>query len=203
MFFKPAKKYNTTEDYFESDEDFNSLYPRPVRQVALKHWTPLDVAKKAASFLTTSPGEKILDIGSGAGKFCLAAAHYFPQYSFYGLEQRADLVQLCDELKEKLFLMNVSFINKNITEADWAPYRHFYFYNSFYENITGAQKIDDAILYSEKLYEDYNKFLLGRLMEKPSGTRIVTYHSFGLQMPSDYLLVNSELDDYLKYWIKE
>ena len=203
MFFKPAKKYVSTDDYFESDEDFNSLYPRPVRQVALKHWTPLDVAKKAASFLTSSPSEKILDIGSGAGKFCLAAAHYFPQYSFYGLEQRADLVQLCNELKVKLSLRNVSFINKNITEANWAPYRHFYFYNSFYENITGAQKIDDAIPYSEKLYEDYNKFLLSKLMEKPTGTRIVTYHSFGLQLPPDYLLVNSELDDYLKYWVKE
>lgn len=203
MFFKPVKKIVNTEDYFESDDDFNTLYPRPVRQVALKHWTPLDVAKKAASFLTTSPAEKILDIGSGAGKFCLAAAHYFPQYSFCGLEQRADLVQLCNDLKKKLSLVNVSFLNENIIQANWSPYRHFYFYNSFYENITGAQKIDDSISYSEELYENYNKFLLSKLMEKPSGTRIVTYHSFGLQMPPDYLLVNAELDDYLKYWIKE
>ena len=203
MFFKFSKKMVNSGDYFKSDDDFNSLYPRPVRQVALKHWTPLGVAKKAASFLTTSPAEKILDIGSGAGKFCLSAAHYFPQYSFYGLEQRADLVQLCNELKEKLSLANVSFINENIVQADWTPYHHFYFYNSFYENITGAQKIDEAIAYSEQLYEDYNKFLLNKLMEKPAGTRIVTYHSFGLQLPPDYLLVNSELDEYLKYWVKE
>ncbi|MBS1735185.1 MAG: methyltransferase domain-containing protein [Bacteroidetes bacterium] len=203
MFFKSDKKCLTTEDYFESDDNFNSIYPRHIRQVASKHWTPLEVVKKAASFLAASPAEKILDIGSGAGKFCLAAAHHFPQYSFYGVEQRADLVQLCNELKKKLAIENVTFINENITQTDWAPYHHFYFYNSFYENITGAQKIDEAIPYSEKLYEGYNKFLLGKLMEKPSGTRIVTYHSFGLQMPPDYLLVNNEMDDYLKYWVKE
>ena len=130
------------KNWFASDKIFNSLYPKPIQEVAEKHWTPLEVAKKAAAFLATSPDVKILDIGSGSGKFCLTAAHYHPLTFFYGIEQRANLVELSTDLAVKLQLANVSFICNNITNIDFGKFDHFYFYNSFYENITGTQKID-------------------------------------------------------------
>lgn len=194
---KPA-----TVDWFDSDFNFNLLYPAPIQAVAEKHWTPLAVAKKAAEFLATSPAVKVLDIGSGSGKFCLTAAHYHHQTSFFGIEQRSDLVTLCNQLKEKLQLTNISFICDNITNVDFKDFDHFYFYNSFYENIEGTVKIDYSIPYSEELYDSYNRYLYKQLNKKPAGTRLVTYHSFGSEIPKGYEVVQTDYDDYLKYWIK-
>lgn len=190
------------EKWFQSDETFNSLYPSEIKAVAQKHWTPLEVAKKCADFLAISPDVKVLDIGSGSGKFCFTAAHYHPHTNFFGIEQRKNLVELCDTLKEKLHLDNAFFINENISNADLKPYDHFYFYNAFYENIQGTQKIDYDISYSERLYDYYNLVLYKHLNKKPSGTRIATYHSFGNEIPPGYEVVHTDYNDYLKFWIK-
>ena len=190
------------KNWFASDKIFNSLYPKPIQEVAEKHWTPLEVAKKAATFLATSPDVKILDIGSGSGKFCLTAAHYHPLTFFYGIEQRANLVELSTDLAVKLQLANVSFICNNITNIDFGKFDHFYFYNSFYENITGTQKIDSSIKYSEELYNYYNRYLHKQLDKKPPGTRLVTYHSFGIETPSGYEIVHTDYNEFLKFWVK-
>lgn len=190
------------KNWFASDKIFNSLYPKPIQEVAEKHWTPLEVAKKAAAFLATSPEVKILDVGSGSGKFCLTAAHFHPLTFFYGIEQRANLVELSTELGMKLQLANASFICNNITNIDFGRFDHFYFYNSFYENITGTQKIDTSIPYSEELYNYYNRYLHKQLDKKPAGTRLVTYHSFGIETPSGYEIVHTDYNEFLKFWVK-
>jgi hypothetical protein len=99
-------------------------------------------------------------------------------------------------------LKNISFICSNITKIDFEEYDHFYFYNSFYENIDGTLKIDYKIEYSEELYDVYNRYLYKQLDKKPSGTRLVTYHSFGSEIPREYEIVNTDYEDYLKFWIK-
>jgi SAM-dependent methyltransferase len=190
------------KDWFASDLIFNSLYPKPIQAVAEKHWTPLAVAQKAAAFLAISPEEKVLDIGSGSGKFCLTAAHQHPKTVFFGIEQRSDLVMLCNDLKDRLQLKNVFFSCENITNVDFKNYDHFYFYNSFYENIEGTQKIDYNIEYSEGLFDSYNRYLYKQLNKKPAGTRLVTYHSFGNEIPTGYEVVHTDYYDYLKFWIK-
>lgn len=190
------------KNWFASDKIFNSLYPKRIQEVAEKHWTPLAVAEKAAAFLAASPDAKVLDIGSGSGKFCLTAAHFHPLNMFYGIEQRANLVALSSELAERLQLENVNFICDNITNIDFKNYNNFYFYNSFYENITGTQKIDFSVTYSEELYNYYNRYLFKQLAKKPAGTRLVTYHSFGSEIPSDYEIVHTDYGEFLKFWVK-
>ena len=190
------------ENWFASDLIFNSLYPKAIQEVAEKHWTPINVAKKAAAFLATSPDVKVLDIGSGSGKFCLVAAHAHPLTTFYGVEQRQNLVDLSNELARELQLENVVFNCDNICNTDFEKYDHFYFYNSFYENVPGTQKIDSTIKYSEDLYNYYNRYLYKQLKKKPAGTRLVTYHSFGSEIPTGYEVVNTDYNEFLKFWIK-
>lgn len=190
------------KNWFKSDEIFNSLYPLPIKNVAEKHWTPIAVAEKVATFLAVSNDVKILDIGSGCGKFCLVAAHLYPQTKFYGIEQREGLVSLSGQLADQLQIKNIFFTCDNITKVDFGQYDHFYFYNSFYENITTAQKIDDHLIYSEELYNYYNRYLYKQLDKKPAGTRLVTYHSFGKEVPRQYEIVNTDYNEYLKFWIK-
>ncbi len=190
------------KNWFVSDKIFNSLYPKSIQEVADKHWTPLEVATKAAAFLAISPDVKVLDVGSGSGKFCLTAARYHPQTFFYGIEQRAHLVELSTELAQKLQLANVSFIRDNIINVDFENFDHFYFYNSFYENVKGTQKIDSSIQYSDELYHYYNRYLYKQLNKKPTGTRLVTYHSFGIEIPSGYEIVHTDYSEFLKFWVK-
>ena len=190
------------KNWFASDKIFNSLFPKPIQEVAEKHWTPLAVAGKAAGFLSVSPHAKVVDVGSGSGKFCLTAAQNHPNIHFYGIEQRAYLVELSASIAEKLQLKNVTFICDNIANIDLTLYDHFYFYNSFYENVKGTQKIDMEVSYSEDLYHFYNRYLLRQLDKKPAGTRLVSYHSFGMEVPKGYEIVHTDYNEYLKFWLK-
>jgi SAM-dependent methyltransferase len=196
------EKENTEEKWIGSDERFNQLYPLSIQALAGRHWTPLIVARKAAAFLAAEKNVRILDIGSGVGKFCLAAAYSKPQAFYYGVEQRKSLIIEAEIVKKKLQLDNVSFIHGNFTQLDFKNYDHFYFFNSFYENLTGTNKIDDSIEYSHELYNYYNRYLFNQLQQKPAGTKLVTFHSLEDEVPEGYQLVAAEIGSLLKYWIK-
>jgi len=190
------------ENLFVSDMDFNQVYPLGIRVLARRHWTPLIVAKKAADFLAAQNDVRILDIGSGVGKFCLAAASHRPDASYYGVEQRKSLISHAEAAKSILGLENVVFINGNFTQLDFGHYDHFYFYNSFYENLSFADKIDDNIDYSRELYNYYNRYLYKQLDQRPSGTRLASYHSLEDEMPPGYHVVGVDMEGLLKFWVK-
>src|ERR1700712_4697182 len=86
-------------DSFTSDEEFHQLYTPEIQYLANRHWTPLNVAKRACAFLATESNARILDIGSGAGKFCLSGAFYHPNAFFSGIEQRQKLVETANHVK--------------------------------------------------------------------------------------------------------
>ncbi|MBS1918172.1 MAG: class I SAM-dependent methyltransferase [Bacteroidetes bacterium] len=189
--------------WFRSDDRFNSLYPSSIQELAKRHWTPLRMAKKAAGFLADgTAGQRILDIGSGVGKFCLVAAYYFPKVYWYGIEQRKQLTTYADAAKNYLQLENAFFNHGNFTQLNFKNFDHFYFFNSFYENLDDSDKIDDSIAYSEELYIYYNRYLSLQLEMRPTGTKIATLHSYGEVIPSCYKEVGSEFTDELKFWIK-
>ncbi len=191
-----------TTNWFASDSQFNQLYPAPMQLLAKRHFTPLVVAKKVAEFLAAETDVRILDIGSGVGKFCLAAAHYQPKAFYYGIEQRKNLSHHAEAAKKILDYKNVFFLNGNFTQVDFEHYDHFYLYYSFYENLTATDKIDDSIDYSPELFKYYNRYLLKHLEQKPPGTKLATYHCLEDEMPPGYQLVGDEMDSCLKLWIK-
>ena len=198
----PHDSSRRLSDVFTSDQAFDEYYSPDVRKKSARHWSTLQVAVRAAEFLVTDKDVHVLDIGSGVGKFCLAAAHRYPDAKFYGVEQRKDLYDVAVNYNEVLTLHNVSFIHGNFTMLDFRQFDHFYFYNSFYENLEGADKIDDKLEYSLSLYNYYNRYLYKQLEEKPKGTRIVTFHSLEGELPRDYYTVKTHLNDTLKFWMK-
>lgn len=187
---------------FLSDKELDQLYPAAIQQLAHKHWTSLEAAIKAAHYLAAEPQVKILDIGSGVGKFCLAAASIKPDAFFYGIEQRKNLVNYAEAAKEKTGIANVTFMQGNFTQVNFQQYDHFYFFNSFYENISVAHKIDSSIDYSYELYNYYNRYLYKELEKMKPGTKMVTYHSMEEAVPEGYELLASEMDEDLKFWLK-
>ncbi|MHA4808527.1 class I SAM-dependent methyltransferase [Flavitalea flava] len=200
---KVAKISSRSSDtWFREDNRFHQLYPAPIRALARLHWTPLHIARSAAEYLVPYAGVKVLDIGSGVGAFCLAAAYYQPSASFSGVEQRKELVNHAEKAKTLIELANVHFLHGNFTQLDFKQYDHFYFYNSFHENLTGTDKIDDSIAYSVELYNYYNRYLYTELEVMATGTRIVTYHSLENEIPRGYQLVEARFGNLLKCWMK-
>jgi len=197
-FFKQRRSPN---NWLANDRQFNKLYPRHIAMLSRPHWTPMAVAKAASGFLA-EPGKKILDVGSGVGKFCLVAAALHKDTSFYGIEQRMNLFHFAQEARDKLQLKNVQFIHGNITETDFKNFDHFYFYNSFYENLSHVDKIDNDISFSQERFDLYTAHLFNKLAVLPEGTKLVTYHAHREQIPNTYNLVRQEFDNKLEYWTK-
>ncbi|PWT96770.1 MAG: methyltransferase [Bacteroidetes bacterium] len=195
-------RFSIKENCFESDFTFDQQYPLQLQLLSKRHWTPLAVCKKVAEYLAFKPGSKILDIGSGPGKFCLAASHFKPYSFFSGIEQREELVSQSNQLKNKLRNTRVEFLHGNFTQVNFKSFDGFYFYNSFYENIVSRDHIDESIDYSIELYEYYCRQLYSKLDEMPVDTRLATYHSLEDEIPPAYTLVKSSEDLLLKFWRK-
>ncbi len=191
-----------TSSYYRSDAAFDWLYPERIQRLSRRHWTPIGVVKKAAQFLAQEPGRKVLDIGSGVGKFCITAAHYFPEVSFFGVEQRKSLHRHALSAQRAVGIPNVTFIHGNFTQIDLTEYDHFYFYNAFFENLDQDDPIDHQIEYSVSLYTYYSRYLYKALESKPPGTRLVTFHSLEDEVPPGFQVVDASVDLLLKMWIK-
>ncbi len=189
-------------NYYTDDKTFDSIYPPEIQLLSNLHWTPLEIAKKAVEFLAPTPGKKVLDIGSGVGKFCLVGAYYFPNAEFYGVEQRGDLVKQALLAKEITDTKNVTFIHGNFTQLNLNDYDCFYFYNSFFENLIDDSHIDDGMDYSANLYIYYSNYLCKALANKPRGTRLVTFHGTEDEIPPSYKMVDYSMNKALKMWVK-
>jgi len=192
----------TLDQLFSSDNQFHRVYPIPTQMLAARHWTPLHIARMAAQFLASQTGARVLDIGSGAGKFCLAGAYYKPDAVFYGVEQRKQLIDHARAARDILGLQNAHFLYQNLTQLDFKQYDHFYFYNSFYENLADTEKIDDNIICAPHLYDYYNRCLYKKLDEMPAGTKLATFHTIEDKIPSGYHMIEEHFGTLLKFWMK-
>lgn len=190
-----------TDQYFVSDTAFDAVYPSQISAVAEQHWTPLHIVRQVADFLGDE-GKHVLDIGSGAGKFCIAAAHFAPYTKFTGVEVRKKLVKAATDLQKRLAIENASFIHGNFMDLHFADYDHFYFYNAFYEHINAQGRIDNDVPFSDALFEYYADNLSRMLSERPAGTKVATYHSFHGEIPIGYERVACQGGGELTFWVR-
>jgi SAM-dependent methyltransferase len=187
---------------FDTDEDFDAALPLKIRKLSSRHWTPVIVAKRAAQFLAQNDESRILDIGSGVGKFCLTAATTSAGH-FTGVEQRDALIRLSRKIAQKHHINNAYFLHANILTIDFRQFDAFYFFNSFEENRDPTDKIDDEVIYSPSRYAAYNLYLYEQFESLPIGTRIATYCSPTAIIPDQYVMVESEIKGKLKFWEKK
>jgi SAM-dependent methyltransferase len=169
------------------------------------HFTPLDVARHAASLLAPEPGMSVLDVGAGAGKFCLAAALAVPTATFVGVEMRGHLVRLATRLASQLQLQNVRFVHADALDLDWSQFDAFYLYNPFAEQLfETAFVLDQSIKLDPVNFGRYVTAVRQRLAQARMGTRLVTYHGFGAPPPLGYDLDRLEPagSDRVELWIK-
>lgn len=136
---------------FISDKEFDKNFPLEIERLSDKHWAPATIVKRAAKFLVNKPGTKVLDIGSGAGKFCIIGAACYDGL-FVGVEQRQNLCTLAVKIAQHYQLTNLKFIHANVVDTDFSDYDAFFFYNAFYENIEDAAAIDNSVALNPELF---------------------------------------------------
>jgi len=169
------------------------------------HFTPIAVARCAARLLAPRPGMRVLDVGSGPGKFCVVAACEVPQATFAGVEIRPHLVHMARKLASRVGVQNVSFVHADAMDVDWSVYDAFYFYNPFAEQLhEEAFLLDRSMSVESSRFGEYVMAARQRLSAAAVGTRLVTYHSFGASAPPGYDFAESHTigSDRLELWIK-
>ncbi|MEO5581532.1 MAG: class I SAM-dependent methyltransferase [Saprospiraceae bacterium] len=179
------------------DKEFNLIYPKAFREIAEFHFTPIPVAIKAATYLANSRSTRILDIGSGVGKFCMIGS-VKTKGVFTGVEFRKGLWSISNNIAQKYKISNVEFICSNITEIDFKAYDAFYLFNSFYENIDRSSPINYEIKMKQHLYQTYSTYVRNQLDKLPKGTRVVTYFSYMKEIPDSYKVIKLDFDGKLK-----
>jgi SAM-dependent methyltransferase len=196
MLFKRINQNQQVEDH-----EFDRIYPKNIRKHSKNHFTPVMIAREAARFLSADGSVRVLDVGSGAGKFCSVAsacskAHYT------GVEQRISLHRVAQSVVEKYSLDRVEFIHANILEFSFRSFDAIYFFNSFQENISPMDKMNDEIELDRKFYKLYGSYLKEQLEGMLAGTRLVTYHGFLQEIPSSFQLQEISPDRHLRMWAK-
>lgn len=185
-----------------NDDEFDSFFPLNIQKLSFRHWTPVGVIKDAAGFLAEKPGTRVLDIGSGVGKFCLVGAACSKGH-FTGVEQRESLIRLSKKTAKRFQIDRVNFIHANINTINFNNFDAFYFYNSFEENIDLSQKIDEDSRYSLALFDAYTKYIFEQFDAAPMDTKIVTYCTSSQEIPGTYVLVKKSAKGKLKFWQKK
>jgi SAM-dependent methyltransferase len=186
------------------DEDFDAMYPPAMRGAAAVYWTPVPVAARAAALLATEPGTRILDVGSGVGKFCLVGAAV-TDASFVGVEQRLHLVEIARDAALRLRVSRARFVHGSLDDVDPSEFGAFYFFNPFEENTWDAEdQLDQTVALSRERFALDVERAERLLAAARVGARVATYHGFGGAMPPGYLHAHRERHprSYLDIWVK-
>ena len=187
------------------DELFDRFLPLRLRLASGVFWTPLVVAARAAAWFAELGIASVVDIGSGAGKFCVAAA-LGGTCRFTGLEQRPRLVTAAERLA-RLFQVGdrVRFIAGALDPSSVPPADAYYLFNPFAENRFGPEDhLDEDVELGEARYQQDIAAVEDVLRRARCGSYVVTYNGFGGHVPEDYekIRVDRTLPNMLRMWRK-
>ena len=182
-------------------DDFDLLLDADSRRVSSVHWTPRAVCHRAAELLALQPGQRVLDVGSGVGKFCVLAS-LVSAGDFFGVEQRESLVVQARSLACSLG-SRAEFLHGDAFDLNWSTFDALYFYNPFDEvRFAASSQIDGSIQTGAAHFDRLVARAKSRLAELAVGTRIVTFHGMGGPMPAGFQLQAEEpiADGSIQLW---
>lgn len=185
------------------DKEFDAIFPVEMRELSERHWTSVFVAKIAADYFCNRKPVKVLDIGSGAGKFCFVGATLHPSSEFHGIDIRQNFVDIANALKQEHKIPNVSFVQQDVLQMDFSGYDGIYFFNSFQENIDFSSAIDSSSKVSVEMYIAHTNHIFNELNKVPIGTKLVTYYSEDFYVPGSFKLLSTHINGELKFYLKE
>lgn len=176
------------------DRAFDWYLPPDLQVISSTFWTPLLVAIRAAGWLEELGIASVVDIGSGAGKFCVATA-LAGRARFVGLEQREHLVEAARSLARTLCVEGrVYFRHSVFGETELPVADAYYLYNPFGENTFGEEEhLDETVELSPQRYVRDVEATEGLLDAVPLGTHVLTYNGFGGRFPVGFRLIREDM----------
>ena len=187
-----------------SDVEFDNAYDLQIRELSEQHWTPVRVAARVAHLLTRSGATRILDVGSGAGKFCIVGA-LSTDAEFVGVERRGYLVDIAEQTARRFGADRATFVHASADNFSFQGFNGVYLYNPFYEQISGfLTQIDGATERSPLMYRHFVQSTMSKLAAMAPPVAVVTFNGFGGPMPPEYDFRGDEPagNAELELWVK-
>ncbi len=179
------------------DAVFDTLFPEELRSRSELHWTSLAIARRAIELLDAT---NVLDVGCGTGKVCLLA-RLLTGRAWWGVDHDAAAIEAANHAAYVLGIRDdARFICASAWDLDWSQFDAFYFFNPF---PVDAEDPRNA-------FQKYGAFVAEctraeeRLAGLRPGTRVVTYHGFGGDMPGGWERSAREAvgTDELALWLR-
>jgi SAM-dependent methyltransferase len=192
-------------DRSSPDAEFDSFYEDKIRDLSRQHWTPVQIASRAARLLTQAGATRVLDVGSGVGKFCIVGA-LATTADFVGVERRGYLVDIARSAAIHHRARRATFVHANIDAFSFDGFSGIYLYNPFHEQISDSLvQIDDAVERSRLAYRHFVGRTIENLAALAAPVAVVTFNGFGGNMPKEYAFIRDEPagTDRLELWIKD
>lgn len=187
-----------------SDHEFDSAFEDRIRELSQQHWTPVRVAARAATLLTQAGATRILDVGSGVGKFCIVGA-LTTNAEFVGVERRGRLVTIARSTATRFGASRATFIHDDVDSFSFEGFDGVYLYNPFYEQIAQhLAPIDYTIERSPLAYRHFVRTTTTKLATLSPPVALVTFNGFGGNVPPEYDFLGDEPagNDQLELWVK-
>lgn len=187
------------------DQAFDVFLPEDLGALSTDQWTPLEVALSAARWLKEYDVRRVVDIGSGPGKFCVAAA-LAGSYELIGLEQNPRFVSVARSLAHLFGVQDrARFAHGRLGESELPEADAYYLYNPFAQHLFAPN--DTLGAEQTPNYERYRRDVTAAqdlFRRAPAGTIVLTYNGFGGLMPASYeaCRVCRELPCVLRLWRK-
>jgi hypothetical protein len=175
------------------DRQFDRFLPPRLQAVSERYWSPLRVAARAAAWLDELDIRTLVDVGSGAGKFCVATA-LLSRCACLGVEHRKDLVATARALAAVFGVQNrVSFVEETFGDAPPPAAECYYFYNPFLEGMLEPEAwLDDRVEHSERRYDRELLAVEDWLRRAPVATYVLTYNGLGIDLPLAYREIRTD-----------
>lgn len=188
-----------------SDASFDRVIPSPWRASSDRYWTPVAVARRTVEWFVEHGGRRVLDVGSGIGKFCLVGAAA-SDLDFVGIEQRPHLVEAANALARELGLdARARFVRATLDTFDVEGFDCLYLYNPFAENLYAPDSwLDSTVALNTDRFRADIRTVERILLGAPMGTKLITYFGFGGRVPNGFVPLRVAMigDDTIRLWEK-
>ena len=162
------------------------------RAAADLQFTELSAVARVSDWLVasvTGPGKRFVDLGSGAGKFCLAAAERHPDHEWHGVELRPDLVAEAVRWRVRHGIGNACFHGGDITHWPLDGFDGAYLFNPFAELLDPRPDLGAGLGHGTAAFRRAGADLRQNLRAAPSGFALATYFVEEAQVPSGFRCV--------------